>query len=91
MNRIDGADIDRRIPVDDLIKSIEGLLVASTSPGHWPQSRGSDWGSYYRHWLRPVHEQWPAWEMREVEHSLCEFDKYERVRRGEGRPRGVYR
>lgn len=34
---------------------------------------------------------WPAWEMREVEHTLCEFDKYERVRRGEGRPRGTFR
>ncbi len=33
---------------------------------------------------------WPEWEMREVEHTLCEFDKYERVRLGEGRPRGVY-
>ncbi len=30
-------------------------------------------------------------EMREVEHSLCEFDKYERVRLGQGRPRQVYR
>ncbi len=33
---------------------------------------------------------WPKLEMREVEHTLCEFDKYERVRLGEGRPRGVY-
>lgn len=32
---------------------------------------------------------WPAWEMREVEHTLCEFDKYERTRLGQGRPRGV--
>jgi hypothetical protein len=31
------------------------------------------------------------WEMRDVEHTLCEFDKYERARLGEGRPRGVYR
>ena len=30
-------------------------------------------------------------EMREIEHSLCEFDKYERVRNGEGKPRGLYR
>jgi len=36
-------------------------------------------------------QHWPAWEMREVEHTLCEWDKYERVRLGEGRPRGVYR
>jgi len=33
---------------------------------------------------------WPEWEMRDVEHTLCEFDKYERVRLGEGRPRGVF-
>lgn len=35
--------------------------------------------------------EWQHWEMREVEHTLCEFDKMERVRLGEGRPRGVYR
>jgi hypothetical protein len=40
---------------------------------------------------------WPAnpsgqeVEMRDIEHTLCEFDKYERVRLGEGRPRGKYR
>lgn len=34
---------------------------------------------------------WPRWEMREVEHTLCEWDKYERVVMGQGRPRGVYR
>lgn len=33
----------------------------------------------------------PRWTMREVEHTLCEFDKYERARTGEGRPRGTYR
>lgn len=32
----------------------------------------------------PAHwpESWPAWEMREVEHWLCEFDKYCRVLEG---------
>lgn len=30
-------------------------------------------------------------EMRDIEHTLCEFDKYERARLGEGRPRGVYK
>lgn len=29
-------------------------------------------------------------ELREIEHSLCEFDKYERVRLGQGRPRSRY-
>lgn len=33
---------------------------------------------------------WPRLEMREIEHSLCEFDKYERVRCGEGKPRSSY-
>jgi hypothetical protein len=36
-------------------------------------------------------ERWPAWEMREVEHTLCEFDKYERARLGEGQPKQRYR
>ncbi len=31
--------------------------------------------------------RWPAWEMRDVEHTLCEFDKYTRARLGEGRPK----
>jgi len=34
--------------------------------------------------------EWP-FEMREIEHSLCEFDKYRRVQNGEGRPRSRYR
>lgn len=33
---------------------------------------------------------WPPFELREVEHSLCEFDKWCRVVRGEGRPRQRY-
>lgn len=36
-------------------------------------------------------QDWPAWEMRDVEHTLCEHDKYQRVLNGEGRPRGVFR
>jgi hypothetical protein len=42
--------------------------------------------------LWPTDDQdWPEWELREVEHTLCEWDKYERVRLGQGKPRGVYR
>lgn len=32
---------------------------------------------------------WP-FELREVEHSLCEFDKYQRIKTGAGRPRSRY-
>jgi hypothetical protein len=40
-----------------------------------------------RYWPR----QWPQWELRDVEHTLCEMDKYERVRRGEGEPKQLFR
>lgn len=48
--------------------------------------------------MRRVHDyiydcwpsNWPRLELREIEHSLCEFDKYERVRLGEGQPRSRY-
>lgn len=40
-----------------------------------------------RHWSR----KWQRWEMRDVEHTLCEVDKYLRTKNGEGRPRGVMR
>tara|TARA_R100001440_G_scaffold72055_1_gene95523 strand:+ start:196 stop:1038 length:843 start_codon:yes stop_codon:yes gene_type:complete len=33
----------------------------------------------------------PQLEMREIEHCLCEYDKYERVRLGEGRPRAKFK
>ena len=38
------------------------------------------------HWPK----EWPKWEMREVEHTLCEFDKYERVRLKQGTPKQLY-
>jgi hypothetical protein len=33
----------------------------------------------------------PRLELREIEHSLCEYDKYERVRLGQGTPRSRYK
>lgn len=39
---------------------------------------------------RPLHEHWPGMEMRDIEHSLCEFDKYCRVKFGEGEPRSKF-
>ena len=33
---------------------------------------------------------WPAWELREVEHTLCEWDKYQRVKEGSGQTRGSF-
>ena len=36
-------------------------------------------------------QSWPVWELREVEHTLCEYDKYERLRLGEGKVKGRYK
>lgn len=33
---------------------------------------------------------WPAWDMRTVEHTLCEFDKYQRALLGDGKPKQNY-
>lgn len=46
-----------------------------------------------RAYLAAISPRWPyrpKLELREIEHSLCEFDKYERARLGEGRPRATY-
>ena len=36
-------------------------------------------------------KHWPPFELREIEHSLCEFDKYERLRQGHGKTRSKFR
>jgi hypothetical protein len=32
----------------------------------------------------------PRFEMRDIEHTLCEFDKYQRIRLGQGKMRAKY-
>jgi hypothetical protein len=66
----------------DTYDVMRDLLDLSRDSTYWPQPGGAvDVGAP---------GQWPAWEMREVEHTLCEFDKYERTRRGQGTPRGRF-
>lgn len=36
-------------------------------------------------------DNWPKWELSTVQHWACEFDKYERTRLGEGKPKQRYR
>lgn len=88
-NRVFGRDKDQRNSKERLNEEMREILGYSLDRDLWPGAgkhittlRG-----------RPAysHEDWPAWEMRDVEHTLCEFDKYMRVMAGEGRPRGVYR
>lgn len=61
-----------------VIAGMQELLAASKGCG--------DENGYHPYWP----DSWPQWEMREVEHTLCEFDKYERARLGEGRPKQLY-
>lgn len=79
-NRVHGRDKkDHSADRKELIVEMHDLLMLANSRVElWPG------GGHNK-------KDWPDWEMREVEHTLCEFDKFERVRLGEGRPRGVYR
>lgn len=56
-------------------KEMQTLLGYSKQDRFWPQND----------------LDWPAWELRDVEHTLCEFDKYERVRREQGQTKRVFR
>lgn len=83
------------IPEEQALKEMRDILEASRNQNFWPQKYGGRSGgvAWSRSILEPCMESakcWPAWELRDVEHTLCEFDKYERVRTGEGRPRGRF-
>jgi hypothetical protein len=80
LNRVYGRELKRGLNQQQACEEMRELLVLSqqTEPG-------DDMGDYW-----PQHPDWPPLTMREIEHTLCEFDKYERVRLGEGRPRGRF-
>lgn len=44
-----------------------------------------------KHTAKAWPKRWPKLEMREIEHSLCEYDKWKRVHNGEGTPRSKYK
>ena len=74
LNRIHDRDLYYARRSHPWVEEMRELLEISRDGRHWP----------------PVSESWPIMEMREIEHTLCEWDKYMRVARGEGRPRGTY-
>lgn len=94
--RLHGRPITRRraapVPRAQLLGEMRELLELSRRPEYWPQvittaRKGShiymtkNTGSFLDF---PDEGSWPAWEMREVEHWLCEFDKKTRLDLGEG-------
>lgn len=74
LNRVQGRPVVGGLPKKTSLEEMRGLLQESRSIRHWPNS-GKDW---------------PRWEMRDVEHTLCEYDKWVRVRLGEGRAKQRY-
>lgn len=76
LNRIHGRPVGQGLRQEPALKEMQELLRMSRNARYWPQ--------------RKV-ENWPRWGLREVEHTLCEFDKYERVRAGDGKTRGNFR
>lgn len=96
INRVMGRDKrDHTKSNAEMLEEIRYLLDCSTQSRYWPQWKTN--GYVHRNvpiFIAPgidAKKQWPSWEIREVEHLLCEYDKYQRVQLGEGRPRGVFR
>ena len=64
---------------------MKDLLDRSTEIETYPTEQNmQDHLRYLAYWIDGL-------EMRDIEHCLCEYDKYERVRLGEGRPRAKYK
>jgi hypothetical protein len=80
------------VPREQFVAEMRELLELSRDPRYWPQKVAGDAYGCDGYGLDNVTcaGPWPRWEMREVEHWLCEFDKYNRVLNGEGEPRGRY-
>lgn len=85
MNRVCGRPYkDKSVRAAGIVEEMRDLLAFSRDARFWPQP-----GKRTAEGARNA-ALWPRWELRDVEHTLCEFDKYERVRLGQGRPRGSF-
>jgi hypothetical protein len=87
LNRIHGRDLNKNIGKDNFIKEMQKLLALSQTDQFWPNMMKTA----VMHDLPGGFLDWPEWDMRTVEHTLCEFDKYERVRLGQGAPRQKFK
>jgi len=77
--------------------ALRGLNVMQGLPKRQPRKEAAALeamrfllGEARREWPR-ASKLYPRLELREIEHSLCEYDKWSRVRNGEGRPRSKFR
>jgi alpha-glutamyl/putrescinyl thymine pyrophosphorylase clade 1 len=92
VNRVHGTHPSSPVRSDDALASMVWLLGESRDEQYWPQRVAQDAYGCNNYGLDDVtcSGPWPAWELREVEHTLCEFDKYCRVRDGQGQTRGRF-
>lgn len=89
VNRLLGEDLNKKRKRDFYIDYMKELLFQSRTDRFVNTTLYGPEKILPAHW--PNNEQYPPLEMRDIEHSLCEFDKYERVRLGEGRPKQKFR
>jgi hypothetical protein len=91
LNRIHGRPLEQQHPKRKTNEEMQNLLSLSKTAMHWPQMGDGPYQYVVtRDGQRAVDGKYPEWDMRTVEHTLCEFDKYERIRLGEGSVKGVY-
>lgn len=85
------------IKSEQMLEEMRSLLELSRDPKCWPQRKdGVLYGVPVWHTdgypLPAVGKVgWPAWELHEVEMTLCEMDKYLRTKHGVGKPKQIFR
>jgi hypothetical protein len=101
LNRIHDRPVGKSLRAAQAVEEMAELLEQSRNGRYWPQLRNrlymmegvGSLGCVGRMELQnynTVPVAWPRWEMREVEHTLCEYDKWCRVTEGAGQTRGKF-
>jgi hypothetical protein len=81
LNRLFGRPLKQEVSRSQAIEEMQAILSWSLKDmPTWVRSDAKDFKRYPK----------PRLEMRDIEHSLCEVDKYLRVQTGAGRPRAKF-
>jgi hypothetical protein len=93
LNRLYGRELSAHPKTKQTNDEMYKLMLELNCPVTWPVlPYNPQWDTPKTIWgPRTALGGYNRWfEMRDVEHTLCEFDKYERVRLGEGKMRSKY-
>ena len=99
LNRIHGRPLASKVSKQQACLEMRQLLEESCDSDRWPQQSADGKltvdASISQHVAEDSylfrHEDWPRWEMRDVEHTLCEWDKHQRVTLGQGKTKQIFR